>query len=193
MRTPPMHSLLAHPRHALEAAVPLATSAITNARAAVETITADVATRLKLTSLIEVGAEATEEPGQLTQLSIEECAALLSTKRIGRLCYIARASTPDVAPVNFTLDGRFILIASGPGPKLQAAERGDTVAFEVDDLDEATQDGWSVVVYGRATRLSESKAAKAVARSGHPRPWAVGPRDAIIAIEMTRVTGRWLG
>ena len=44
-----------------------------------------------------------------------------------------------------------------PGPKLKAAERGDAVALEVEDIDEEQHTGWSVVVVGRARRLSATE------------------------------------
>lgn len=41
--------------------------------------------------------------------------------------------------------GGDVLVRSGSGPKLQAAERQELVALEVDDLDEADRSGWSLV------------------------------------------------
>lgn len=93
-------------------------------------------------------------------------------------------------PVNYRLhDGR-VLVRSGPGPKLQAAERGDVVAFEVDEIDQDARSGRSVVVVGRARRLTT---AEAQALEGGPEPWAAGPRRHVLAVDLRRVTGRRLG
>ena len=125
-------------------------------------------------------------PGDLTALSAEECRALLATRSVGRLAYVARAGVPDIAPVTYVLDGGDVVLRSGPGPKLQAAERGDTVAFEVDDLDEEAHTGWSVVVVGRARRVPASAGLAA------PEPWSSGPRRHLVRITPVRVTGRRL-
>ena len=108
---------------------------------------------------------------------------------MGRIAYVARAGLPDIVPVNYVLDGEDVLVRSGPGPKLQAAERGDMVAFQVDDIDEGQHTGWSVVVVGRARRLSAAEQNR-VERV--PKPWAVGPRSHLVRITPTRITGRRL-
>ena len=82
--------------------------------------------------------------------------------------------------------GVTVLIRSGPGPKLQAAERQELVAFEVDDLDEDGRSGWSVVIHGRASRLPWSEQQLDLAGS----PWATGPRRQLIRIRPRRVIGR---
>ncbi|HWG93418.1 MAG TPA: pyridoxamine 5'-phosphate oxidase family protein [Mycobacteriales bacterium] len=126
--------------------------------------------------------------GGLRVLDEDECLALLARRTVGRLAYVARAGVPDVTPVNYLLDGRDVLVRSAPGPKLQAAERGDVVAFEVDDLDEDAQAGWSVVLVGRARRLSAAEAARTPA----PVPWSDGVRRHVVRISPTRITGRAL-
>ena len=132
-----------------------------------------------------------DEPGSLARLDRATCLQLLSSRRTGRLAYVARAGVPDVVPVNLAVDGERLLVRSGPGPKLQAAERREVVAVEVDDLDEDTRTGWSVVVAGRARRLHTSEVA-ALPADLLPEVWARGPRSSVIAIELTRVEGRRL-
>ena len=80
-----------------------------------------------------------------------------------------------------------MLIRSGAGPKLQAAERRELVAFEVDELDDDSHSGWSVVVHGRAERVTEPDGADSAEL---PLPWAAGPRVHTIRITPRRVTGR---
>lgn len=80
---------------------------------------------------------------------------------------------------------RLVLTAgAGPGPKLQAAERRELVAFEVDDVDEEAHTGISVVVVGRASREPDEE--------DGPTPWADGPRRHLVRIRPTRVSGRRL-
>ena len=135
--------------------------------------------------------EEDDTPGALTRLDRATCLHLLSTRRTGRLAHIARVGVPDVVPVNIAVDGGRLLVRSGPGPKLQAAERREVIAVAVDDIDEETRTGWSVVVAGRARRLHISEAAR-LPEGLLPAVWARGPRSSVIAVELTRVDGRRL-
>ena len=163
--------------------------ALDNAREAMITLTAAVADRLILTDRLHEAD--LDESGEFRSLTLEECYDLLSDGVVGRLAYVARAGVPDIAPVNYILDGRDILIRTGPGPKLQAAERRDVVAFEVDDIDVASRSGRSVVVVGRARRMSPADQRR-LDRPSEPTPWASGPRQELMRIQPTRVTGRRL-
>ena len=159
-------------------------SAVDNARAAGEVLTTAVGERKELAP-----HEGTDlEHGVLGALDEAECLRLLASRSVGRFAYVARAGTPDIAPVNYVVVDRDVLVRSGPGPKLQAAERRETVAFEVDEVDEATHTGWSVVVVGRARVLREDE------RAGLdvPDPWSSGPRRHVVRITPTRITGRRL-
>jgi nitroimidazol reductase NimA-like FMN-containing flavoprotein (pyridoxamine 5'-phosphate oxidase superfamily) len=159
-------------------------SAVGNARRSLDEISVAVQDRRRQ------GADLVDarESGDLQRLSSSACLELLATRSAGRLAYVARAGTPDLVPVNYLLDNGTILIRSGAGPKLQAAERRSVVAFEVDDIDEQTHTGWSVVVIGRAERLSNREAALLAA----PQPWANGSRHHLMRIQPTRIEGRQL-
>lgn len=160
--------------------------ALDNARTAAATLGTAVAERHRLAP-----AAHDDAPGALSRLSREQCLELLAGRRLGRLAYVARAGVPDLVPVNYRLHEGDVLVSSGPGPKLQAAERGDVVALEVDHVDEDAHAGSSVVVVGRARRLSR---AEQLALPGHvlPHPWANGPRLNVLRIRPTRVDGRRL-
>ena len=165
-------------------------SALANARSAMESIGAAVADRTELRRLLVRDDRPEAHPGDLIALSRDACLELLRSRSVGRLAYVARTGVPDVVPVNYVLAGDDVLIRSGPGPKLQAAERRDVVAFEVDHIDEDAHSGWSVVVHGTATRLSAAEAARLPVDA---RPWAVGPRSHVIRVRPQRITGRRLG
>ncbi len=157
-------------------------NALDNARRAAEHLSSAVAERRVLEHLLDE-----PEAGDLARLTHEECLRLLGTKSVGRLAYIARAGIPAIVPVNYVLDGEAVLIRSAPGPKLQAAERREVVAFEVDDIDEITHTGWSVLVTGRSRRTAPEELTAAA-----PTPWARGPRRHTIRIETQRIDGRRL-
>jgi hypothetical protein len=126
------------------------------------------------------------EHGDLEALTVPECELLLAEESVGRVAYIARSGTPDIAPVNYVWVDGGVLVRSGPGPKLQAADRREIVAFEIDRFDEPTQTGWSVVLVGRAQRVPPEQIAELVL----PEPWANGPRRYVIRIEAQRISGR---
>lgn len=157
----------------------IAGSALANARQSLHDITATVEDRRELQRELP-------EPGQLQRLTPDECFALLASTTTGRLAYIRRRGIPDIVPVNFALDGNSIVMRSGPGPKLQAAERGEHVAFEVDSFDEASHSGWSVVVSGLAHLVPPHAA------GSEPSPWALGPRRHTMRINIGRIDGRRL-
>jgi uncharacterized protein len=164
--------------------------ALENARASSLSITASRLQRRALQPRQD-GEPGAAEDGTLWELDRGTCLELVAARSVGRLAYVARAGVPDVVPVNYAVHGDELLVRSGPGPKLQAAERREAVAVEVDDLDEASRTGWSVVVVGKARRLHVSEA-QALPEDVLPVPWADGPRSAVLAVRMSRVTGRRL-
>ncbi len=162
--------------------------ALSNARDATVAMALAVADRLVITADLE---SHDDEPGALHSMSRADCYELLRGESVARFAYIARAGVPDIVPVNYVLDGDDVIIRSGPGPKLQAAERRDVVALEVDSLEGSDHTARSVVVAGRAERLREADA-HALAGRLADTPWAGGPRRHVIRIKPTRVTGRRL-
>jgi nitroimidazol reductase NimA-like FMN-containing flavoprotein (pyridoxamine 5'-phosphate oxidase superfamily) len=129
--------------------------------------------------------------GRLDRIHPEECWILLGTTMLGRLGFTAHSGHPVILPVNYMVVDRTIYIRSGRGPKLGAAERGDRVAFEVDQIDPDTRKGWSVSVTGRARWVRQPTD---LARLGlaELQPWAAGPREHIIAIQAIHIDGRRL-
>jgi hypothetical protein len=64
-----------------------------------------------------------------------------------------------------------------------------TVAFEVDHIDEAMSEGWSVLVRGH-TRLIEESAERLAVAKLDLEPWAGGARLTLVGIVPFEVTGR---
>lgn len=129
-------------------------------------------------------------PGNwLDPIDTEECWRLLASSRLGRIGFTAHSGRPVILPVNYAVDGRTLVVRSGRGPKLEAARRGDLVAFEVDDIDVERHVGWSVAVTGRA-RCPDKPAELARLRQVDLTAWAAGPRDQLILIDPIHVGGR---
>lgn len=108
---------------------------------------------------------------KLTVLSREQCIAL--TVPIGRLIYTVRA-LPAVAPVNFILDGRDIVLRVGCGSSLAAAIRGSIVAFEVGRVRPGGADRLERDSDRPGTRGARRRRTGAAARTAGP---AVGGRS----------------
>jgi nitroimidazol reductase NimA-like FMN-containing flavoprotein (pyridoxamine 5'-phosphate oxidase superfamily) len=87
-------------------------------------------------------------------LTKSECFRLLAGQQVGRVVLIDDRG-PIALPVNFVLDRHTVLLRTGEGTKLDVAGRGAPVAFEVDGVDEATRTGWSVLVRGEATEVTD--------------------------------------
>lgn len=115
-----------------------------------------------------------------------ECLDLLRSQRVGRLAF-TDDSGPDALPVNFSVDGEDILIATTGYSSIARSATGARVAFEVDEIDAYTESGWSVVVRGRAHRESHLESS-----DNAPYPWAEGNRAYLIRIRPDVITGRRL-
>src|SRR3954449_2434182 len=166
----------------------LVTTAVSNARRAA----LDLARSNSERFVLQPKTEETGTPahGDLHRLNREECLQLVASRRNGRFAYVESARALDVVPVNYVSrpDGT-ILFRIGPGPQLSAADRRDVVAFQVDDISESGQAGWSVLVRGRARRLSRTEAD---GPRGLPTPWGSGPRPHVVMIEPSHIEGRRL-
>ena len=64
------------------------------------------------------------------------------------------------------------------------------MAFEVDELDQRSRSGWSIVLHGRSSAVSEPDALADLWASDSLVPWAVGNRTLFIRIRLERVSGR---
>lgn len=137
--------------------------------------------------------EAPGAPGspELVEIPEDECLALLGSKQLGRLV-VVRGGVPQAYPVNYILDGRTVAMRTDPGMLLDWATLGQ-VAFEVDEIDEATREGWSVVVHGIGRDVTEGiDAWSEHVRSRALEPWAGGERRHWVALASTTFTGRRL-
>ncbi|GAA3545460.1 MULTISPECIES: pyridoxamine 5'-phosphate oxidase family protein [Streptomyces] len=125
-------------------------------------------------------------------LGRQECLRLLAEVPVGRVVY-TRHALPAVLPINFSLDtDASVLLRTSPDSDLVRAIDGVVVAFEADEFDAATRSGWSVVVTGRATVVTDPAEHERLLQTG-PTSW-MPLRDAVfVRIESEMATGRELG
>jgi nitroimidazol reductase NimA-like FMN-containing flavoprotein (pyridoxamine 5'-phosphate oxidase superfamily) len=120
-------------------------------------------------------------------LTADECTELLAPGGIGRVV-LADAPGPVALPVNFAvLDGDIVFRTMSDSP-LATAE-GSQVGFEIDRIDDAMREGWSVMVMGRLRRIVDPDELE-VARSRPIEPWAGGERDVYLRLTPEKVSGR---
>jgi uncharacterized protein len=125
----------------------------------------------------------------LETLPFAQCLRLLASVPVGRVGFVADGEV-QVLPVNHVLDGQNVVFRTAHGSKLSAAEGEKPITFEVDDYDERTHSGWSVVVTGRSEPVDEDAEVDRLDRAGL-RPWAsTVERPFWIRIRPTSVTGR---
>ena len=125
----------------------------------------------------------------LEVLSPRECRRLLHTTSLGRFAYIAD-DHPEVLPVNFALDeDDAIVFRTDPGTKLRAAITQPKVAFEVDGAPYGEELGWSVLIVGRARRVTDADELRRVRDLG-VHPLAHGVKEEWVRIEPISMTGR---
>lgn len=125
------------------------------------------------------------------ELERRECLRLMATVPVGRIVYTRRA-LPAVLPVNFGLDGDgAVLLRTSATSELVRAVDGAVVAFETDDVDADRHSGWSVVVTGPATVVTDPAEHERLARTG-PDSWVPARLEVFVRIEPELVTGREL-
>jgi uncharacterized protein len=128
---------------------------------------------------------------RLQELTREECFELLAGQHLGRVVLVDDRG-PLALPVNFTLDHYTILFRTDEGTKLEVASRGGRIAFEVDGADEATRTGWSVLVRGEVTEVTDPSELARVRRLPL-YPWAPGAKARYVRILPRVLTGRRIG
>lgn len=123
-----------------------------------------------------------------TELDPAECRTLLAAHGVGRLA-LSTDSGPVIVPVNYdVVDGAIVFrTAEGATPSLVD---GGPVAFEVDRIDDAFSQGWSVVVRGRARTVTDPGEEGRLTERAFSAPWAGGDRHVWVRIDPDTVTGR---
>lgn len=160
------------------------------------------ATVLRLAQVLEttpdalLGGGADAPPGRtgparqpvLEHLDWDECLRLVTPGGVGRVAF-ATESGPLVLPVNFTVDEGAIVFRVAPNSP-QADHAAAEMAFEVDKLDEAMSQGWSVLIVGHAAKVTDPGELRRLEEGGRVRPWAGNGRDVYLRLAPERVTGR---
>ncbi len=122
-------------------------------------------------------------------LSREACEELLRSSAVGRLAFVSDGEV-IVIPVNYRYHEGTIVIRTAVGSKLEAAARHARMTFEIDDWDDESQSGWSVLAKGQAREVLSDDEADDLLRLGL-RPWAdAAGKRRWLRIHPDEITGR---
>jgi len=154
-----------------------------------------LAVALDTTTLALEGAEVDRPPGlgqagthpTLRSLSEAECETHLAAGGIGRIIF-TYDDGPVAVPVNFVYDSGCVVFTTDDAMAEKIRSKS-VVGFEVDRIDEAMSEGWSVLVSGRARRVERDEDRERIAAL-NLEPWAGGVRDNLVRIEPDELSGR---
>ena len=130
--------------------------------------------------------------GQLREIARQECFELLASTSVGRIGYCSIRGAV-VLPVNHAVIGEEIVVRISPSGQTARylSDNGPDagLTFEVDEADDYTESGWSVLVNGTA-RVADPETVIGVGE--RPVPWPAGDSWLYVRIHPDHVTGRRL-
>jgi len=97
-----------------------------------------------------------------------------------------------IVPVNYTVTDDSIIFRTAPYSELGTHGPNTDVAFEVDQLDYAAHEGWSVVATGRAEIIDDREEVQDIRADVDPTPWAAGSRHLYLRLRWRELSGRRL-
>jgi transcriptional regulator with XRE-family HTH domain len=126
---------------------------------------------------------------RLDVLAEPECWQLLDQRGVGRIAFVAeKDGSPHIHPLNYSVENRRLVLRTRKGSLLDrmigVAAEGCPASFEVDHIDDAQHEGWSVLLRGLVTP------ADAETEPAEVEPWAGGVvvRQACLIPQL--ITGR---
>ncbi|MDN5569897.1 MAG: pyridoxamine 5'-phosphate oxidase family protein [Propionibacteriaceae bacterium] len=121
-------------------------------------------------------------PGYLLPIAPDECRQLLAERVVGRVAWQSSKGLM-LLPLNYSFDGEAIWFRVKRDSVLAELADGRDIVFEIEDVDEETSGGWSVLVRGRVGVPTARPA-------DEPQPWAPGDRDLLLVMGIDDITGR---
>ncbi|SDB84210.1 Nitroimidazol reductase NimA, pyridoxamine 5'-phosphate oxidase superfamily [Raineyella antarctica] len=127
--------------------------------------------------------------GMFEALEPEDCRALLRTQEVGRVAWTSADAGILVLPVNYAMRGDLVVFRTSRDSVLADLAEGREVAFQVDDVDVETGNGWSVMAQGESATPKPGPELDELEKDG-PEPWAIGDRDLLITLRVRQISGR---
>jgi hypothetical protein len=126
----------------------------------------------------------------LEALGRDECILRLKVHGVGRVG-VGLRGRPIVYPVNYAIHEGAVVIRTRVGGDIDLATNDAWAALEIDGTDSLSHEGWSVLVVGRATHMSDPDEL-ALLKLVRLSPWADENRYRVVRIPLDDVSGRRL-
>src|SRR5262245_54931543 len=107
---------------------------------------------------------------KVRELSSAECWSLVAAGGVGRIGN-STDDGPIILPVNFIVDDETVVFRTTAYGLIGRIDPASEIAFEVDRLDEARHEGWSVLLVGAMERVEDPDEAAAALGSADLEPW----------------------
>ncbi|MDQ0644676.1 pyridoxamine 5'-phosphate oxidase family protein [Microbacterium murale] len=122
----------------------------------------------------------------ISELQEQQCRELLTTTTVGRIGFVADERV-QIFPVNYAVSGNDLFIrTSSDGLLRRAGDASSLVAFEIDFHDDLAGTGWSVLMHGRISTMSDEEASSITGRE----PWAGSERVLPLRFRIESMSGR---
>ena len=121
----------------------------------------------------------------MQELSEDLCFALLKRPGVGILA-LCGVEAPVLRPVNFAMRGKEIVVRTGEGQILAAAQGMEPASFVVTAVDPFEHTGHSVVISGHLRQLAPCPTVEDLPL----RPWARAPKHHFVVLTVDEISGR---
>ena len=122
-------------------------------------------------------------------LEAVECWRLVGEHGIGRVVFEGDMRT-EVVPTRYDARSRTAYFRAPTYGELARRVHRRTASLQVDDIDEQSFTGWSIVMAGTAPRVDDAATIGSLGSVGRPRPWVPGPETQWIALPVDTVRGQ---
>ena len=125
----------------------------------------------------------------IEEIDEQECLELLRNKsKLGRVGFIEDGH-PMILPVNYVAEEGSVVFRTPAGTKLSHLKNAAPAAFEVDSSRSAEQSGWSVLVRGTASEVSDPHEIDLLGR-GPLESWGAAGDGHWVRITIDHISGR---
>lgn len=124
----------------------------------------------------------------LEPIARDECMQRLRAQGVGRLGVEVRGKIA-IYPVNYAVADDAIVVRVRHEGELDEATEDKEVAFELDHADTLYHEGWSVLVQGRSSHVTDPHELEALARLPL-LPWGGTDRDLYLRVPIDSLSGR---
>jgi uncharacterized protein len=125
----------------------------------------------------------------LDAIGHQQCLDLIESHHLGRIAWQA-ADLPQILPITYAMHEGSVYFRTLPDGLLAELAQPTSVALEVDELDQQTRSGWSIVLHGHSSVVSEPDKLADLWASDSLVPWVSGNRTLFIRIRPDAVAGR---